>query len=370
MYQRILKRSWQIFWSYKVLWVFGFILALTTCSGARGLPPNSDGNQGITYEVGDQEFFSASSVDELENDLRELGREINDGLLVELREVFIAIAAVIVVVLLWITVASLLRYVTETALIRMVDGYEESGKPVSFRKGFKLGFSRGAWRIFLIDVVVRFPVYILFIALFALSLLPLLLWLTGDTAAGVFGLGASATMFLILVVLAIIIGVAVTLFTQFFRRVCIIEGEGVFASIGHGFSMAIENPKEVIFTGLIVLGIQIAGFLVFIPLLIVIIPLVLVFILIGLVAAGIPVALIGGLGSLLFGGPIPWIVAGAVGLPILITFMVAPFTFINGLIEAFVSIVWTLTYRELKGLPVGVEEKQPEFEKAPKPAAA
>ena len=251
----------------------------------------------------------------------------------------------------------------------MVDGYEESGKPVSFRKGFKLGFSRGAWRIFLIDVVVRFPVYILFIALFALSLLPLLLWLTGDTAAGVFGLGASATMFLILVVLAIIIGVAVTLFTQIFRRVCVIEEEGVFASIGHGFAMAVDNPKQVIFTGLIVLGIQIAGMLVFVPLLIVILPLELIFILIGALAAGVPVALIGGLGSVLFGGPIPWILAGAVGLPILITFIVAPFAFISGLLEAFISIVWTLTYRELKGLPVAVEEKQPEFEKAPKPAA-
>ena len=110
--------------------------------------------------------------------------------------------------------------------------------------------------------------------------------------------------------------------------------------------------------------------LVFIPLLIVIIPLELLFIVIGLLAAGVPVALLGGLGSLLFGGPVPWILAGAVGLPILITFIAAPFAFINGLIEAFVSIVWTLTYRAMKGLPVGVEEKQPEFEKSPKPAVA
>ena len=37
---QILKRSWDILWSYKVLWIFGIILALTTASAS------SSGSQG------------------------------------------------------------------------------------------------------------------------------------------------------------------------------------------------------------------------------------------------------------------------------------------------------------------------------------
>jgi len=33
---QILKRSWEILWSYKALWIFGIILALTTASGGGG----------------------------------------------------------------------------------------------------------------------------------------------------------------------------------------------------------------------------------------------------------------------------------------------------------------------------------------------
>lgn len=32
---QILKRAWEILWNYKVLWIFGFLLALTG-AGSRG----------------------------------------------------------------------------------------------------------------------------------------------------------------------------------------------------------------------------------------------------------------------------------------------------------------------------------------------
>ena len=40
-HMKVLKRAWQILWSYKALWIFGIILALTTSSGS-----NSGGNGG------------------------------------------------------------------------------------------------------------------------------------------------------------------------------------------------------------------------------------------------------------------------------------------------------------------------------------
>ena len=45
---KILKRSWQILWNYRMLWVFGFILALTvggTNFTRGGGNSSSSGNQ-------------------------------------------------------------------------------------------------------------------------------------------------------------------------------------------------------------------------------------------------------------------------------------------------------------------------------------
>ena len=36
-YGKILSRAWQIFWKYKILWVFGI---LASCSANRGSSPN------------------------------------------------------------------------------------------------------------------------------------------------------------------------------------------------------------------------------------------------------------------------------------------------------------------------------------------
>ena len=362
-YQRVLKRSWQILWGYKVLWLFGFILALTTTSTFSVPPANNSENDSFTIDLGDREFFSASSIEEVEAELYNLGQQIDDGLLLEMREIFVAAGAIILVVFFWIAIATLFRYVAETALIKMVHKHEETGKKVSITKGVRLGWSRSTWRIFLIDLLVRFPIYIILLALFLLSLVPLLLWLTGSYAAGAVGIGLSVVMFIPLLVIALLVGAAVTLFSQFFRRVCVLEDRGVLASIGHGFSMVIENPKEVLVTGLIVLGISIVTVIAMVPIFVILLPVELLFILLGMVAAGLPAALIGGLGAILFGGPIPWILAGAVGLPILMLFIVAPFAFIKGLLEAYLSIIWTLTYRELKGLPALVEEKAPNVSK-------
>jgi hypothetical protein len=64
----------------------------------------------------------------------------------------------------------------------------------------------------------------------------------------------------------------------------------------------------------------------------------------------LPALLVGGLASLILEGGVPWILAGVVGLPIFILVMAAPWIFLGGLMEAFKSSVWTLTYQELRAL--------------------
>jgi hypothetical protein len=58
--------------------------------------------------------------------------------------------------------------------------------------------------------------------------------------------------------------------------------------------------------------------------------------------------LAGGLTGLAFEGPMPWIVAAVVGIPVFILVMAAPLSFLGGLFEVFLSSTWTLTYRELR----------------------
>jgi len=105
----------------------------------------------------------------------------------------VVLACVIVILIIAATVAhyvaaaTVAHYVAETALIRMVDDYEETGEKHSVRQGFRLGWSRTALRFFLIDLLIGLPVAVVFILLFALAFAPPLLWATDSTAAGVIG---------------------------------------------------------------------------------------------------------------------------------------------------------------------------------------
>jgi hypothetical protein len=79
---------------------------------------------------------------------------------------------------------------------------------------------------------------------------------------------------------------------------------------------------------------------------------------VGGVLGGLPALLIGGLASLFLEGPVPWILAAVVGIPIFILVVAVPWLFLGGLMEVFKSSTWTLTYRELRaleGLETGME---------------
>ena len=64
---QILKRAWHILWNYKVLWVFGFILALTAASWSGG---------GSSYSMGSSDF-EGRPITEIAPD--EFRRELEEG---------------------------------------------------------------------------------------------------------------------------------------------------------------------------------------------------------------------------------------------------------------------------------------------------
>lgn len=355
---KVLKRAWEILKQYRVLWIFGLILALTTAS------------------TGSQSSFQFSGDDVSPEYQYQLPEGSGLGELVELLERWFSgggwhprllpVVAFFVVLLLaaiaLAVIATIARYVAETSLIRMVDQYEETGEKLRFRQGWKLGWSREAWRLFLIDLAVFFPVFFGVIILLGLAALPLLSWVTGSNVVGVIGTVASIGLFFLVIFAIIIVSVLLGLLVRFFRRVCVLEKVGVGAALRQGYALVRQNWKDVGIMWLVTVGISIGWGLLMIPV---------IFLLLaaGALFGGAVALLVRGLAGLVMGNLAAWIVAAVFGIPLFILVLAAPASFLSGLKEVYMSSTWTLTYRELHALgqleppvePVMLEPDTPEF---------
>ena len=332
-YVKVLKRAWEITWRYRVLWIFGIILALTAARGGGG-------NGGPQYQFSGEDFAPGGRFHMPEIPPQTVSLLIAIG---------IGLACVIVILIVATTIA---RYVAETALIRMVDDHEETGEKRSVRQGFRLGWSRTALRLFLMDLLIILPLVVVFILLFVVALAPLFLWTTKNTAAGAIGTVAAIGLFFLVLLLVIVAGAAVSLLMQFFRRACALEEVGVIEALRQGYALVRQHLKDVAIMWLIMIGLGLGWLIamIFVTFLLVVLAAVL---------GGLPALLVGGLASLVSQGATPWILGAAVGLPIFILVVAVPGLFLGGLVEVFKSSVWTLTYRELRALeglqPAGLE---------------
>jgi hypothetical protein len=339
----ILKRAWQILWNYKALWVFGFILAITTASGSGSNAANNAGNN----RPGNRQpptFLGDSFQQGWEEMTHGFELFFKQGIRTEIVNTIFTIAIVIACVVLLLIVATIIfRYMSETALIQLVDQYEDSGERLGVRQGFRLGFSRTAAKVFLVDLVVNLPLIILVIFMMLMFLAPLLLLLTASKAAGVLGVVVTIGLFFSGIFLAIVLGAAIALLKHFFRRAVAIEGLGVFEALSHGFQLVRENLANVVLMGLITLGLNIGYTIILIPVGF------LTLLAAAIIGGGVGLT-IGGLTSLLASGDLPIIVGVATGLPFFILLMVIPLGFLDGLRETFMSTTWTLTYREARAL--------------------
>ena len=255
--------------------------------------------------------------------------------------IIVGVVVLVLIAILFGTLVTIGRYISESALIQMVNMHEETGEKYTIKQGFKLGWSRSAWRLFLIGLVIGLPLAVFFIFGFVLALSPLLLWITEINTLGILGTVSAIGLFFLMVVLAIVVGTIVNTLLYFFWRVCVLEQRGVFESIREGFALAKQNFKDV---GLMWLYMAIINFVAGILLMMVFF----LIIILAAIAALLPALLVGGLASLFMSGPWPWVIAAAVGMPIFILIISIPSLFIGGVLETFKSTVWTLTYRELR----------------------
>jgi hypothetical protein len=337
---KILKRAFNITVNYRVLWVFGILLALTaggSSSGFSGRGGNNSSGRGPDFNW--QNPFPQFP--------RPTPEMINTAI-----GVLIAFGCILSVL---VVIAIIARYVSETALIRMVDRHENNGEKLTIREGFRLGWSRAAFNMFLLDLLISLAIVAVILVAVMIALIPLLAWSTKNMPLQVLGTVMTVGLVLLVVFIAILVALVLSLVLIFAHRTIALTNESIIESIRTSYHMIRNRLKDIIVMGLIMFGVGILWSIAMFPVL-------LALLLVAGVIAGLPALLVGGIASLFTQGTVPWIIAAIVGAPLFLIVFVIPIMFIRGLKQVFTSSVWTLTYREVLAL---AKTKEPDELPAP-----
>jgi hypothetical protein len=329
---QILKRAFEISWKYRALWLVGLLLVLAGGGVASLNTPGSPG-PGPNPEVsgGGQEW---------------------QGLPGEASRIWAAVAAILVIVGLvllaliaffaLIGIARIvLRFMMRTSLIQMVNQYEETGEELSVGSGLKLGWSRASFRLFLIGLVLKLPIVLLFVGLMALALvLAVTFFIIGSGPSIAFGV----ILILLLIPIAMVgagLGILISPLIQITNRACVIDDLGVWESIRFAFSLVGRNLGPAALQWLLLVGLGIAWR-------IALIPINLLLVVLAFLIGGVPGAVIGVIGGMIGGWP--WGLGAALLLfvPLFILVVALPNLALDTAATVYRSTVWTLAYRELK----------------------
>ena len=362
---QILKQAWQNVLHYRTLWLFAIILALTTFSwgtAAYSLVPNGEDNPpGITVtpRAGEPwlDAFRRAFREEIAQANQDLDEFFAQELDIDLGSDFVAILTWIVSISAVLYVAGkVARYLSETALIRMVDA---EGKQ-TIRQGFRLAWSRAAWQLFFIELLINLLAAAAGILLFALIFSPLPWWIKGSETTVLIGAILTGGLFFLAIFLIILFGMGISLLKFLSRRACALEHLNVTASVYRGYTLLWGNLKALLPVGLVTLGVNLAW-----PALIGVLLLLLFGL--GVLLGGLPALLISNMGLASAGQGLVFVVI-AIGAIILILILATPLVWLDGMRQVFLSSIWTLTFRELGRLEKA-GESLPDPSVLPKPLA-
>jgi hypothetical protein len=363
----ILKKAWQILWNYRALWLFGAVLGLvgpkvfypgpwsswenndqwtkivlnsTTTIQVPGIDMTIDLTAPGGFRIITPDVTSWHEFDDL---IDQLDREAS----INLRPILIEIGLIFGILLI---LGVLARYITETAVIRMVDETEQTGRRLSVWRGLRRGFSFRAGRLFLLDLVIGALVAVALILVFGLVNVPILLAIGSSEVilitAGLVTFGLLLLAFFVF----LIVSVLLSLVMQPIRRSCILEQQSLWASIRQGIMLTRHHLKEVSTLWLLWIGIRLVWVPLSVMVLILLLPFLLLTIPLGIPLSGLPAALVAAVAALFWGGATPWIMGGLAGLPIFLVVIVSPLLFVSGLVQIYMSTIWTLTYRDLRAV--------------------
>ncbi len=314
---KILSRAWKIVWNQKALWLFAFLFALAGGTGA----PSGGGNIGYS--------FSGEDIPPQWGGTGPSLPDINWGLVL-----LVVVIAVVVIILVSVLLA-LVRYVAETAIIAGVDEVESTGDKLTVRRGFRLGWSKRALRLFLVDLVIGLPVAMVFLGLLVLAASPLLLWLVQDMPEAIHVLATiiSVGLLLLVILFGIAVALILSLVMPYIRRQTVLGGQGVLASIRQGVRLVRHSLLDTGLMWLLLVAVGIVWGLVLIPVMVMLT-------LVGVLIGGVPALLVYMVSQSI-------IAAAIVGVPLFLLVFIPPLLFLQGMFELYTSSAWTLAYREV-----------------------
>lgn len=352
---KILKRSWTILWSYRALWVFGLILAMaagSASSNSSNSSYNRNRNNGETPQVTPQSMQEALKSFQSEvHKLFEQGipeAHITGHALTTFLWVLGAFILIMTIVGIGMAVA---RYVSETAVIRMVDEYESTGEKKTVREGFRIGWSKTAWRLFLINLIIDLPAIALVLVLLTTGIGVFFAVVNGSANFAAFTVVSTIVIAFISIFVVVILSIGLHLLRNFFWRISVLEDVGVRESFRRGWTLVLENWKNVGLMWLVMIGLGIVWAVVSVIAIIVSIPIVIVTAVIALLVAALPFLLFVGIFSTFLTGWLPWVAGGIFIAPLFFTLAFSPWLLLRSWQAVYTSTVWTLTYREIKALP-------------------
>ena len=348
---KILKRAWHILWNYKVLWIFGILLALTTGGGGS----SGGNNSGYRFNGSDVNNGNGFDIDQANPVLRELATWFQNDVIPLFEHpsehiatfIWIGVAMLLFFVVMGV-ISALIRYPSEVAVMRMVNGYEENGEKVGFRAGWKLGWNRRAFRLWVIDLIIGLPAFLFFGLMLVLGIL---FFVNASETGRVGSVGMMITtigcLFLALFIF-IIVMVFLSLLREFFARFASLEETGVIESFRHGWAFFKQNWKSAGLMWLIMIAIGIGYAIIGIMALFLFVPLYVILLIPAALVAAIPGLRAFGIASIFISGPLAWIIGILFALPAFFTVLFAPLFVLDGWFKIYSSSVWTLAYREMK----------------------
>ena len=260
--------------------------------------------------------------------------------------VFIIVGILIGISLIFGLLAALVRYPSETAVMRMVNEHEQTGTKLRFKEGWKLGWNRRAWRIFLVDLLIGTPAF----AVVALLVGGLGVYLvtnrTRIEAAFTPGVWVWVAVVVMLMIALAFVMLVVSMVRQYIIRKIAFEDLGVWEGFRQGWAMFKQNLKHTLLTWLILIGVGIAFGIAMMIAAILLIPAYAILAIPGAIAAAIPGAIGYGITSLFAGEVLPWIIAAVLAIPVFFLVAFSPLMLISGVYTIFDSNVWTLLYRD------------------------
>ena len=243
------------------------------------------------------------------------------------------VAAVLCLILFVIIIGAIVRAVTRTALIGMVDQIEETGA-VTFKEGWRIGWSKQAWHVFLVSLFITVPLIIIFGALLLVALSPIALFFLENTTLLILGIVAMIGLMLLWILLLIVVGILVSPLQELGWRYVVLHKMGPLASLKASYALIRQNVKDVAIIVLLLIGLGMLWIVVSLVL-------GLIIVLLALLAGAVP-GLIAGLITQ------TWWVGVLVGFMLFMIVIILPMTLIKGLYLIFRSAVWTLVFRELR----------------------